>query len=54
MGLFGFFKKKKESSTENAIKSTDDNTPANETSKEWTGKDFEFLITGEIDIPSTE
>lgn len=47
MRLFNFLKKKPQSKT------TDSNPAFNETSSR-TGKDFEFLITGEIEIPAIE
>lgn len=47
MGLFDFFRKRKE---------TDKTVPPgdNEDRSQWTGKDFEFLITGDVDIPAAD
>lgn len=50
MGLFDFFKKKDKQV---------DPEPPNPTQEQvdksqWTGKDFEFLITGDIDIPAED
>jgi hypothetical protein len=44
MALFNFFKRKKKTKQEPpAVEATIDKS-------QWTGKDFEFLITGDIDI----
>lgn len=48
MGLFDFFRKRKV--TDKAAPPTDDN----EDRSQWTGKDFEFLITGDVDIPAAD
>lgn len=45
MGLFSFFKK-------NEQLKTPSNKSANIDRSEWTGKDFEFLIRGDINISS--
>ncbi len=44
MGLLNFLKKK--------VKAVTGPDSSNEGTSEWTGKDFEFLITGVIDIPA--
>jgi hypothetical protein len=46
MGLFDFLKKK--------VDGIDKPLSATVDRSEWTGKDFEFLIRGEIDLPATE
>jgi hypothetical protein len=48
MGLFDFFWKMKV--TNKSVTPTGDN----EDRSQWTGKDFEFLITGDVDIPAAE
>lgn len=49
MGLFDFFKKNRHQQS----KKEDYTSQEIEVDKsKWTGKDFEFLIAGEIDIPS--
>lgn len=48
MGLFDFFRKRKV--TDKAVPSTD----VNEDRSQWTGKDFEFLIIGDVDIPAAD
>ena len=45
MGIFDFFRKNKVPGK--AVPPTNDN----EAKSHWTGKDFEFLITGVVDIP---
>jgi len=48
MRLFDFFRKR--NVTDKTVSSTD----GNQNKSQWTGKDFEFLITGDIDIPATD
>jgi hypothetical protein len=49
MRLFGFFKKKKTGKLRD-----EDSTPDNVDISNWKGKDFEFLITGDINIKNEE
>ena len=46
MGLLNFFKKK--------VKAVAESNSSSEGTFGWTGKDFEFLITGVIDIPADD
>ena len=46
MGLFDFFKKKKKAHQDPSDLSIDNDK------SEWTGKDFEFLIVGDINVPA--
>jgi hypothetical protein len=48
MGLFDFFRRRKV--TDKAVPPTG----GNEDRSQWTGKDFEFLITGDVDISSAD
>ena len=48
MGLFDFFRKR------NVADKAVPPTGGNEDRSQWTGKDFEFLITGDIDIPAAD
>lgn len=47
MGLFDLFKKKRATYKEDSLHSA-----KNEDRTGWTGKDFEFLIKGDINIPA--